>query len=228
MTSCTHCGERPSLDDIAEMKDGYVRWLRAIADTIWWLWRTNKLFMIWNLFSNFLFTYVHAERWDVINESLFNFEYVRGWSHVMSYFMNELAHFFLLSPNSQFYRHKTLLCILVVTLPLNYHASSSCSWWTQWVQWYSVIIVKPQVSPLCFAMPCGLLWGSQGLSVLNPGSPWRGSLLGSGCLHSPWLWGFCEPHCHVGDLAGVPGNVDVVVVQTAALTCINIIISLGN
>ena len=27
-------GERPSLDDIAEMKDGYVRWLRAIADTI--------------------------------------------------------------------------------------------------------------------------------------------------------------------------------------------------
>ena len=36
MTSCTHFGERPSLDDIAEMKDGYVRWLRAIADTIWW------------------------------------------------------------------------------------------------------------------------------------------------------------------------------------------------
>ena len=34
MTSCTHFGERPSLDDIAEMKDGYVRWLRAIADTI--------------------------------------------------------------------------------------------------------------------------------------------------------------------------------------------------
>ena len=38
MTSCTHFGERPSLDDIAEMKDGYVRWLRAIADTIWWPW----------------------------------------------------------------------------------------------------------------------------------------------------------------------------------------------
>ena len=34
MTSCTHFGERPSLDDIAEMKDGYVRWLRVIADTI--------------------------------------------------------------------------------------------------------------------------------------------------------------------------------------------------
>ena len=34
MTSCTHFGERPSLDDIAEMEDGYVRWLRAIADTI--------------------------------------------------------------------------------------------------------------------------------------------------------------------------------------------------
>ena len=34
MTSCTHFGERPSLYDIAEMKDGYVRWLRAIADTI--------------------------------------------------------------------------------------------------------------------------------------------------------------------------------------------------
>ena len=34
MTSCTHFGERPSLDDIAEMKDVYVRWLRAIADTI--------------------------------------------------------------------------------------------------------------------------------------------------------------------------------------------------
>ena len=33
MTSCTHFGERPSVDDIAEMKDGYVRWLRAIADT---------------------------------------------------------------------------------------------------------------------------------------------------------------------------------------------------
>ena len=36
MTSCTHFGERPCLDDIAGMKDGYVRWLRAIADTIWW------------------------------------------------------------------------------------------------------------------------------------------------------------------------------------------------
>ena len=34
MTSCTHFGERPSRDDIAETKDGYVRWLRAIADTI--------------------------------------------------------------------------------------------------------------------------------------------------------------------------------------------------
>ena len=33
MTSCTHFGERPSVDDIAEMKDGYVRWLSAIADT---------------------------------------------------------------------------------------------------------------------------------------------------------------------------------------------------
>ena len=33
MRSCTHYGERPSVDDIAEMKDGYVRWLRAIADT---------------------------------------------------------------------------------------------------------------------------------------------------------------------------------------------------
>ena len=29
MTSCIHFGERPSLDDIAEMKDGYVRWPRA-------------------------------------------------------------------------------------------------------------------------------------------------------------------------------------------------------
>ena len=27
MTSCTHFGERPSLDDIAEMKDVYGRWL---------------------------------------------------------------------------------------------------------------------------------------------------------------------------------------------------------
>ena len=33
MTSCAHFGERPSVDDIAEMKDGYVRWLRAIAET---------------------------------------------------------------------------------------------------------------------------------------------------------------------------------------------------
>ena len=46
MTSCTHLGERPSLDDIAEMKDGYVRWLRAIADTIWWL---NMFFYICKL-----------------------------------------------------------------------------------------------------------------------------------------------------------------------------------
>ena len=64
------------------------------------------------------------------------------------------------------------------------------------------------MSPLCFAMPCGLLPRSQGLSVLNPGSPWRGSLLGSGCLHPPWLWGFCGPQCHAGDVAGVPGNGD--------------------
>ena len=33
MTSCTHFGERPSVDDIAEMKDEYVRWLSAVADT---------------------------------------------------------------------------------------------------------------------------------------------------------------------------------------------------
>ena len=33
MISCTHFGERPSLDDIAEMKDGYVRWLTAVADS---------------------------------------------------------------------------------------------------------------------------------------------------------------------------------------------------
>ena len=30
MTICTHFGERPSVDDIAEMKDRYVRWLRSI------------------------------------------------------------------------------------------------------------------------------------------------------------------------------------------------------
>ena len=62
----------------------------------------------------------------------------------------------------------------------------------------------------------GLLPGSRGISVLNPGSPRRGYLPGSGCLHPPWLRGFCEPHCHVGDVAGVPGNEVVVVVQTAA------------
>ena len=33
LMSCTHFGERPSVEDIAEMKDGYVQWLRAIADT---------------------------------------------------------------------------------------------------------------------------------------------------------------------------------------------------
>ena len=32
-------------------------------------------------------------------------------------------------------------------------------------------IVKTRVSPLCAAMQCGSLPGSQGLSVLNPGSP---------------------------------------------------------
>ena len=33
MISCTHFGERPSVDDIAELKDGYVRWLIAVADS---------------------------------------------------------------------------------------------------------------------------------------------------------------------------------------------------
>ena len=33
MTSCTHFGERPSLDGFAEMKDGYVRWLSAVVVT---------------------------------------------------------------------------------------------------------------------------------------------------------------------------------------------------
>ena len=33
MISCTHFGGRPSVDDIAEMKDGYVRWLTAVAES---------------------------------------------------------------------------------------------------------------------------------------------------------------------------------------------------
>ena len=35
MTSCTYIisGEIPSVDDIAEMKDGYLRWLSAVVDT---------------------------------------------------------------------------------------------------------------------------------------------------------------------------------------------------
>ena len=33
MTSCTYFGERPNVEDSAEMKDGYVRWLSAVADT---------------------------------------------------------------------------------------------------------------------------------------------------------------------------------------------------
>ena len=34
IASCTHFGERPRVDDIAEMKNGYVRWLTAVADTV--------------------------------------------------------------------------------------------------------------------------------------------------------------------------------------------------
>ena len=34
--SCTHCGERPSKDDIAKMKYRSVRWLNAVVDTTWW------------------------------------------------------------------------------------------------------------------------------------------------------------------------------------------------
>ena len=33
VTSCPHFGERSSVDDIAEKKDGYVLWLSAVADT---------------------------------------------------------------------------------------------------------------------------------------------------------------------------------------------------
>ena len=34
MTSCTHFGEIPSKDDIAEMEGRAVRWMSAVADTI--------------------------------------------------------------------------------------------------------------------------------------------------------------------------------------------------
>ena len=34
MTSCTHVGEIPSKDDIAEMEGRAVRWMSAVADTI--------------------------------------------------------------------------------------------------------------------------------------------------------------------------------------------------
>ena len=37
MTSCPHFGEIPSKDDIAEMEGRAVRWMSAVADTIWWL-----------------------------------------------------------------------------------------------------------------------------------------------------------------------------------------------
>ena len=42
MTSCTHFGERPSVDDIAEIKDGYVRWPSTVADTICEAGRPNQ------------------------------------------------------------------------------------------------------------------------------------------------------------------------------------------
>ena len=45
MTSCTHFGVIPSKDDIAEMEGRAVRWMSAVADTIWWLDRlTSFLF----------------------------------------------------------------------------------------------------------------------------------------------------------------------------------------
>ena len=34
MTSCTHFGEIPSKDDIAEMEGRAVRWMSAVADTV--------------------------------------------------------------------------------------------------------------------------------------------------------------------------------------------------
>ena len=43
MTSYTHFGERPSVDDIAEMNSGYMPWLRAIADTTWWWPSSNQV-----------------------------------------------------------------------------------------------------------------------------------------------------------------------------------------
>ena len=49
---------------------------------------------------------------------------------------------------------------------------SSRSQWTQWVQRN---VYKTQLSPLCIAMQRRSLPGSQGVSVLNPGSPWMGS-----------------------------------------------------
>ena len=36
VTSCTNFGETSSKDDIAEMEGRAVRWMRAVADTIWW------------------------------------------------------------------------------------------------------------------------------------------------------------------------------------------------
>ena len=90
------------------------------------------------------------------------------------------------------------------------------------------MVQRTQVSPLCSAMPCDLLPGSQGLSILNPGSPRIGSLPGSGCLHPPWLRGFWGPHCHVGDVAGAPGNGDVVVVQTRLCVALLVILNSAN
>ena len=77
--------------------------------------------------------------------------------------------------------------------------------------------IKTQVPPLCAAMQCGSLPGSQGLSVLNSGSPLICSLLGSGsgCPHPSWQLVFGALHCHAGDIASAPGNGDVAVAQPA-------------
>ena len=50
LTSCDHFGERLSKDDIGKMEDQSVRWLSAVADTIWY----NTTSLICNIEHNYI------------------------------------------------------------------------------------------------------------------------------------------------------------------------------
>ena len=70
-------------------------------------------------------------------------------------------------------------------------------------------VPKSQVLPLCFAIPCSSLPGSQCILVQNPDSPW--------VMVAPILHGHkCSlPPCLAGDVAGVPGSAGIAVVRPA-------------